>query len=81
VKPGPEQSRDSVAGGLHRSEEDPWAEIFPEAVPEYPLSEELLAALAAWEGQPHNRLGSDKSWVSRLDEESRRHWRAAVLVR
>jgi hypothetical protein len=60
--------------------EDAWADVFPSEMPQYPLTDELLAVLRRWENEPHNREGSDKTWVDRLDAESRRHWRSAVLI-
>ena len=45
------------------------------------LSREFVEAVRRWEDAPHNRPGTDKTWVERLVEESRRHHRSAVRVR
>lgn len=59
---------------------DPWADIFPREVPEYPLTAELLAALSRWEEQPHNREGSDKSWVEDAFRNARSELDGVVLL-
>ena len=41
----------------------------------------LLNALAQWENRPHNQPDSDKTWVERLLEESRRFYASAVRLR
>lgn len=60
--------------------DDPWADIFPPQVPEYSLTAELLEALARWEEQPHNREGSDKSWVEDAFCFARRELNGVVLL-
>ena len=45
------------------------------------LSKEYLDAVAWVESLPENQSGSDKSWVRRHLEESRRHHTRAVLKR
>jgi len=45
------------------------------------LSPEFLHALRWWENAAHNRPGSDKSWIERLVENSRRHHRSARRIR
>ena len=45
------------------------------------LSPEFLEAVRRWENAPHNRPGTDKTWVERLVKESRRHHRLAKRVR
>ena len=41
----------------------------------------LLSAIAQWENRPHNKPGSDKTWIERLLEEDRRFYESAVRVR
>ena len=45
------------------------------------LSPEFLEAVRRWENAPHNRPGTDKTWVERLIEEWHRHYRLARRVR
>jgi hypothetical protein len=41
------------------------------------LTEEYLAAVERVEELPCNRPGTDKRWVHRLDEDTRRHYASA----
>ncbi len=45
------------------------------------LDVDYLRAVALVEALPENQSGADKSWVSRLVEQSARHFARAVRVR
>jgi hypothetical protein len=72
-----------VIRGIHRGVEfqsmlDQWPDAKDEA---FELSEAFLRAVVRWENAPHNQNGQDKTWVERLDEKWREHYRKAVRVR
>ena len=45
------------------------------------MTDEFRRAVARWENLPHNQNGQDKTWVERLDQEWREHYRRANRVR
>ena len=61
--------------------DDPWEDVFPKQVPDYPLTPELLVAVERWENQPQNRPGSDKTWVEEALANCRRDVEGAVRIR
>jgi len=45
------------------------------------VSEAFLRSVIRWEEEPHNRDGSDKSWVERVVQNWNNHYRAARPIR
>ena len=44
----------------------------------FELTDAFVRAIRRWEDAPHNQSGQDKTWVERLDQEWREHYRHAV---